>query len=311
MIELLVVIAIVGILVALLLPAIQAAREAARRTECQNHLKQIGLASLNFNDVNQHLPPPKAMVSGVVYPDPVTYVNLGSTFVMLLPYLDEMHRFDAYDLSKLVTDPDNLALTGGAIDVFTCPSMRLPRNVPHTPCGEVLGPGSYVISAHFDKPTASLEGAFANPRSRLVGGGKYVVEPYTLGLQKILDGTSKTLLVGEINYGLDDLVWDESCPDLAGSPRWGDQTWAEGYWFYSWGHVDWKAYEKAGIRSYNARSIVTDSSRIARVFRSDHPGGAQFVFVDGSVHFVREVVDYAVLRALVTRAGGETDYDFE
>jgi len=305
LVELLVVIAIIGILVALLLPAIQSAREAARRSQCQNNLKQIGLASLNFHDTTQHLPPPKVMEPGQVYSDQIIYMNLGSTFVMLLPYLEEAALFEAYDLSKFVDDPINAKYTSTAIGVYTCPSMQMPRTVPFAPCGEKLGSGSYMISAHSDKPTGVLDGAFENPASTKLANGQYVARPYTLSIHKILDGTSKTFLVGEINYGLDDLVWGDNCPDMADSPRWGDQTWAGGYWFYSWGHIDWKAYDKSGIRSYNAKSVVTDDSRIARVFRSDHPGGAQFVYVDGSVHFVPEEIDYPVLRALVTRAGGE------
>jgi prepilin-type N-terminal cleavage/methylation domain-containing protein/prepilin-type processing-associated H-X9-DG protein len=305
LIELLVVIAIIGILVALLLPAIQSAREAARRTECQNNLKQIGLATLTYHDAKQHLPPPKVMEPGAIYPEEIIYLNLGSTFVLLLPYLEEAALFDAYDLSKFVDDPINTKYTSTAIGVYTCPSMQMPRAVPYTPCGERLGSGSYMISANTDKPLGGLDGAFENPASSKLANGQYVAQPYTLSIHKILDGTSKTFLVGEINYGLDDLVWGDNCPDLADSPRWGDQTWAGGYWFYSWGHIDWKAYDKSGIRSYNAQSVVTDDSRIARVFRSDHPGGAQFVFVDGSVHFVPEEIEYPVLRALVTRAGGE------
>jgi prepilin-type processing-associated H-X9-DG protein len=306
-----VVIAIIGILVAILLPAIQAARESARRMTCQNNLRQIGLATLNFHDVRKHLPPPKVIVPGAVYEDPVTYVNLGSTLVVLLPYLEEANRYASYDLAKLVTDPHNIPYTGGPIDTYLCPSMQLPRDVPQTVCGEVLGPGSYMISAHTDKPNDVLNGAFANPQSKRTAGNQYVVEPYTLGLQQILDGTSKTILLGEANYGIQEFEWDERCPQLAGSPRWGDQTWAEGYWIYSWGHIDWRAYEKSGLRSYNASTMVTEYSRTMRVFRSDHPGGAQFVFLDGSVRFVPETVEYPVLRALVTRAGGETDHQFE
>ena len=139
LIELLVTIAIIGILVSLLLPAIQAARESARRMGCQNNLKQIGLATLSYADTNHHLPPPKTGSS------PTTLA--GSTLVILLPYLEEAGRFEQYDVSKSMYDSTNVALTSQPLSVYTCPSMRLPRAVPETACGEQLGPGSYIISA--------------------------------------------------------------------------------------------------------------------------------------------------------------------
>jgi prepilin-type N-terminal cleavage/methylation domain-containing protein len=90
LVELLVVIAIIGVLIALLLPAVQAARECARRMSCQNNLKQIGLATQNYTAAMKHLPPPK--LGG-----PTTSSNgetqFGSTFVILLPYLEEASRF--------------------------------------------------------------------------------------------------------------------------------------------------------------------------------------------------------------------------
>ena len=72
----------------------------------------------------------------------------------------------------------------------------------------------------------------------------------------------------------------------------------------AWGHLDWVQYEQFGVSLYNADKIQFNNKK---VFRSDHPGSAQFVYVDGSVHFVPQEIDYPVLRALVTRAGGETE----
>ncbi|MGE3244118.1 MAG: DUF1559 domain-containing protein, partial [Pirellulales bacterium] len=229
LVELLVVIAIIGILVALLLPAIQAAREAARRTECQNNLKQIGLATHNFAQVNGHLPPPKVLKVGKVIDSEAATQTFGSTFVLLLPFLEEGALYANYNADKSVLESPNLELTGRPIGTYMCPSMQLPRTVPYSPCGEQLGPGSYMISAASSLvgPGDELDGAFVQPPTRRLPGGKRVVADYTLNFNHILDGTSKTLLVGENNYNLDGYTWD-SCSDMNGSPRYGDQTWAHG-----------------------------------------------------------------------------------
>jgi prepilin-type N-terminal cleavage/methylation domain-containing protein len=287
LIELLVVIAIVGILVAILLPAIQAAREAARRTCCTNNLKQIGLATLNFHDACGHLPPPKF--------GNTTFNTLGSTLVMLLPYLEESHLFAQYEPSLPVEDPVNLPITSRPVDIYLCPSMLLPRTMPEIACGEKLGPGSYMISTRarygdFNK----LDGAFDNPRRD---------GTYQLAIRHITDGTSKTLLAGEINFGHVDCVWTE-CQSLQGSPKWGDFAWARGYWAYAWGHM---ADEFPA--AYNSREYQPPFSN--RVFRSDHVGGVQFVMLDGSVQFLSDDSSPVIRHALVTRAGGEAEVAFD
>jgi prepilin-type N-terminal cleavage/methylation domain-containing protein len=310
LVELLVVIAIIGVLAALLLPAVQAAREAARRCSCISNLKQIGLATLNFESQHKTLPPPQVLGSGgLVVGEPVSgdayYSELGSMFVLLLPYLEQGAAYQSYDLSKPPThhDPatgvDNLRFTGVAQPMYSCPSMHLPREVPH-PCGELLGPGSYLISTRTQyQPQAILDGAFTAPP----GSGKR----YELGLEEIADGTSQTLLIGETNYSWASYTWDQhsisACTSNGGS-CWGDFAWAQGYWHHAFGHA---GYTKVQPTKYNFNdSSGAWDSRYRTTFRSDHPGGAQFVLVDGSVHFVRSDVDRDTLLALISRSGGET-----
>jgi prepilin-type N-terminal cleavage/methylation domain-containing protein len=288
LIELLVAIAIIGVLVALLLPAVQAAREAARRNSCKNHLKQIGLAVQNFEGATGHLPPPKA--------GPGTYDDHGSMFVLLLPYIEQRQLFAGYDPDKSIFDPQNLPTTEKPVDLYLCPSMALPREVPDRACGEQLAPGSYAISSRTEyQKHSALDGAFDNPPS----DGRY-----SLAARHITDGLSNTLLVGEINYGHHSYLW-EDCDAQNGNVKWGDHTWAHGYWAHGWGHMSAKYPALYNNSSYYGGSGSN------RVFRSDHPGGVQFVLLDGSVHFLRNETDPAIRRALVTRAGEEPDHQFD
>src|SRR5690606_2109399 len=129
---------------------------------------------------------------------------------------------------------------------------------------------------------------------------------YSLDFRHITDGCSQTLLAGEINYGFENLKWTD-CSSHLQEIKWGDQTWAQGYWALSWGHIDWDLYANplgGQTRSYNVDKMINGNATL-RTYRSDHPGGSQFVHVDGSVHFVEDGVDYQTLRALVTRAEGD------
>ena len=132
LVELLVVIAIIGILVGMLLPAVQAVRESARRIECANNLRQIGLASLNYESALETLPPPN--IGGG------DFSTLGSTFVLLLPWLEQGNRFDQYDLEMSISAPGNLELTSAVLPVYLCPSMQRADSTG------MFGEGSYLIS---------------------------------------------------------------------------------------------------------------------------------------------------------------------
>lgn len=300
LVELLVVIAIIGILVAILLPAVQSAREAARRTSCRNKLKQIGLATQLFESTHETLPPPNVQsAEGVLISGGSAYSGLGSVFVVLLPFLEEAARFEAYDLTRAPTDTVNLPFTEQALDVYTCPSMQMPRTAPH-PCGERLGPGSYLPSTRVRYGTpGALDGAFANSPGKK--GSRY-----DLGFEKIIDGTSHTLLFGETTYGLKNYLWTEhgstNCHANGGS-CWGDFKWAQGYWHYAFGHTGWTPGQKSKYH-FNKTDTAFDT-RQRTTFRSDHPGGVQFVLIDGSVRFVETDVEQQALFAMITRLGGE------
>lgn len=274
LIELLVVIAIIGILVSLLLPAVQSVREAARRAACANKIRQIGLAGHLYESTFKTLPPPSIGAGD--------FNTLGSTFVLLLPYAEQGNRFDQYKLNESISAPGNIELTSQALDIYLCPSMVRTQTTAD------FEEGSYIISyathyrpVHFGR---RVNGAFtAMPTTQGT--------PYRLSMAAFTDGTSNTFFFGEIDNSV---RWIGSSPDPG---AFGRYTWAQGYWFNSQSHLEGK---------YNQKGPVSEAEfREFRTFRSDHPNGCQFCFVDGSVKFIPDSVDRFVLESQVTRDGGE------
>lgn len=271
LVELLVVIAIIGVLVAVLLPAIVAARDAARRTGCVNNLHQIATAMHAHQSAHRELP--SASRTGLAG---------GSAFVSLLPYLEEQPLFSRYSDQLGPTEGSNSDVAGTRLAVYLCPSMHLPREAPNRACGEVAAPSSYALSTGTEKPWYKHTGAIIAKEQ-----GKTTIPLISSG-----DGSSKTFLIGEFDYGLGDLMWT-SC-DVS-EPRWGTAAWAIGYPGMTWAST---------LGVYNSDRLITGSNEWF-TFRSDHPGGAHFAMVDGSVRFVGDSIDAALLGALATRDGDE------
>ncbi len=275
LVELLVVVAIIGLLIALLLPALQTAREAARRGQCQNNLKQTALAFHTYHETYKALPSAGS-----------DSLHSASSFLLALPYLEQDTLKKSYDFAKDVTDPDNAAVVGTQVSTYLCPTTTLPREVPNTVCNERGAPGSYAVNVGSGRPWGPHNGAITAR-----GHG-----PKT-SLDRISrkDGASNTLLIGEFDYGLNNLKWPSSCRLYPGV-MWGNARWAIGYPGISWGTT-------YGI--YNSDRLVNDQDEWF-TFRSDHQGGANFAFADGGVRFVADSIPKATLDALATREGQET-----
>jgi prepilin-type N-terminal cleavage/methylation domain-containing protein/prepilin-type processing-associated H-X9-DG protein len=272
LVELLVVIAVVGILVAFTLPAVQAAREAARRSQCANHVRQIGLAMHQYHDANGALP--NATFYGTTFLSALTAV---------LPHLEEEAKFDGYDLSLPYRSTANLRIIELTVPIYVCPTMNLPRSVPDadSSCDEYGAPGSYAVSTGTENPwNGPHNGAFIFARSGVTR------------FKSISDGLSKTLLVGELNYGLTNYNWG-ACKNR--EARWGATRWGAGYPGVSLATTSGR---------FNSDWLISGFAELV-TFRSDHPGGAHFAMADASVRFVGETIDPATLDALATRAGGE------
>lgn len=336
LVELLVVIAIIGVLVALLLPAVQAAREAARRTSCNNNLKQLGIAMLNFHDTFRHLP------SAIRPAGASTSPRLG-VFTNLLPFFEEQNILDQYDPSVNWSSPiaakkaiPNSQLVAKQLPVFVCPST------PDNPEDRLDGDSQYPLQGYPDWASSQCAApcdysAVVQVETRLVNlkvNGETVVDQTTdpkrlLGmlprnekptLRQVTDGTSKTILLAEAAgrpyvYRLGQKIgqlpvnrvngggWARAATDFG-----LDGSTTDGLQCPGPCAINCTNGEDVSLISGNSNPQVPypfyGSNGTAEAY-AFHAGGANMLFGDGSVHLVAEQVDIRVFARLVTRAGGE------
>ncbi|HID78765.1 MAG TPA: DUF1559 domain-containing protein [Planctomycetaceae bacterium] len=295
LVELLVVIAIIGILIALLLPAVQAAREAARRTQCVNNLVQLGLALHHYESAFEVLPPGSINDTGPIKNEPKGYHM--SWLVQILPYIEEAVTFRHIDFSASAYDVKNEPVRTLTIHAFLCPSdnggwsvlqgSELEQNGHEEQSGREgeppldLGPalrraaGNYAACHHDVEASIDVDNhgvMFLNSR---------------VGLRDISDGTTHTIFVGEkiVEYG--DLGWMSGTRATlrnTGSPP-----------------------NATGTMGVPVPLAPPRGNPLLAVggFSSNHPGGGNFVMGDGAVRFVSESIDPKVFQQLGHRADGK------
>ena len=289
LVELLVVIAIIGILVALLLPAVQAAREAARRISCQNNMKQLGLSLHNYHDTHKALPPSR------------TSRPRHSWAPFLLPFIEQGNLYDQYNWHVNWDQPGNQPTIATQISTLRCPSapggtsrqdtVRPGILAATSDYAPITGIASIVVRAGYITNT-NLQGAMIS--------GRWV------RLAEIIDGTSNTIFMGE-DAGRPAFWISGGRGPQNNVPGNGNLSVSNGRvigagWADTSNAIPLHTFRNDGLRVPGPCPINCTNNNEAFSF---HPGGVDTVFADGSVRFLAETIGIPTYAGLITRGGGE------
>lgn len=270
LVELLVVIAIIGVLVALLLPAVQAARETARRTACVNNLRQIGIALTSYHDTYSVLP-------AAVADNWAGSTQLHTWCLFILPFVEESPLFDRYNFPAGQNSVANQPIVSMPLSIYSCASSD---------------DAYYEGDGHYAKGDYG-----ANSGVEPVANGGVLYPASRVKLKQITDGLSKTFLVGEIYFH--NLGWGRgSAAGTTGGGGGGGAAFSRGV--SRWWQCN-SPCAKPGINP--AYTDCNNHCEQRFQFSSAHIGGVNFVFCDGHTSFVAETIDTLALKAMTTRSG--------
>jgi prepilin-type N-terminal cleavage/methylation domain-containing protein/prepilin-type processing-associated H-X9-DG protein len=291
LVELLVVIAIIGILIALLLPAVQMAREAARRSQCSNNLKQVGVALHNYNDSFHCFPPAwvRSTVGNQYAGDPAT----GDDFsqwgwgALILPYMEQEPFHQSIDVGPTplpfaLTIPASLSMMRLPIDTYRCPSdVGPPVQEGFRDLLDTGGQSVYTAVTNYAASHGSWSALYSvAPSANEADEVGAFPEDRGCKIASIRDGTSNTIAVGERRWEYRDSLNGDTdyarAAILVGLLRRNNNA----------DRGDVIGHGRVKL-NYNYDTQL----RAAQGFSSNHPGGAMFVFCDGSTHFISETID--------------------
>ncbi|MFN8706134.1 MAG: DUF1559 domain-containing protein [Planctomyces sp.] len=333
LIELLVVIAIIAVLVSLLLPAVQQAREAARRTQCKNNLKQLGLALHNYESSYGTFPMSRITIQG----------SVNAWSAMVLPFIEQAPLYNQWNFNQSWNHPNNVVLAANRLNVWQCPSTpgydspptaqihdtaRDPagvRNFTWPAAG--LGPADYGTTNEVRRSFYEANG-IALPAGILRGLPGAMARDTHTKLSFITDGLSNTLLIGETagrprRYKADYQKCGGECTDTVNVARNAAGDFVLDGW--GWADIDTvsRSINGSAPDGTNANSTASGAPYATVIFgrcvfncqnRTDyyswHVGGVNACMADGSVRFLSENTDASVVIAISTRMGGEVTGEF-
>ncbi|MBI1322584.1 DUF1559 domain-containing protein [bacterium] len=305
LIELLVVIAIIAVLISLLLPAVQSAREAARRAQCVNNLKQIGLGMANYESAFRSYPPGYLSApAGDAVHGPANPVSLDSGpgwayGTMLTPFLEQSAVYQALNVNIPSWSPANETGTRTSLATFLCPSVSEESKAFDVidASGTRLGRFSrshYVLNAGNNEPWM-----YQTFDHRNIADGPFYRNSATT-VAAVTDGLSNTLFMGEHSAILSDKTWVATVPGAVVCPK---PRFALSLCDYAATLV----LTHSGPSAFEGGIIHPPNSQAAHVCQmySEHPGGANIMLGDGSVRFIKATINQRVWAALATKSGGE------
>ncbi|TVP98569.1 MAG: DUF1559 domain-containing protein [Planctomycetaceae bacterium] len=323
LVELLVVIAIIGVMVGLLLPAVQAAREAARRMSCSNNMKQLGLGIHNHESTYKWIPAWGREFPLAEYPNdpPNPYLAFGSVarttmgpLYHILPFMEQVQIFEMFDRRRSYVDPVNMPPNFGTanpaaanpVATFICPSTpgEPPRDYGPYFASVGLDRGPLVMPRTDYAPLRGLHSSFAGNCAGMPAttthnamfGSDNITTRWNIKFAEVLDGLTNTIMFGEIAGKQTAFLKRQAIPNVTLlNSFYGDVNVARHLRGYSGNPANPSELGCGAINVFNSDGLL-----------SFHPGGVQVGMGDGSVRFLSDSTDARVVAAMVTRNGGET-----